>query len=698
MLLEEAVGVRLPRHLNRLIAEIPGVGAAFSMMLPIMGVVAAITIITKLVEKHDELIAKTKEAASASESLVLQQDAESRALSVTSLKLDDQIRKLEHKPAHNFLKEAIEENAIAMDKFAEVAITDMAKVEKASAEAFGILHLISLIGSNLFQGHSSDVSAYADKLRMLGEVADSSQGALDELAKVSPTSPAHNAAVNNAISALKTYAKTSTEAATAAKLVGDNVAMVGFTQAARTANHQVEDLNKQLEASAQHIKIANLEQGKANLEPLEKEATLQKTISGGVLAHLAAQQKLNDTMAEGTAIGNGSKDNTQPQKQLEQVLALHRTEYEDAVKFAKAELDEKEKIYNSEKAATDDPAKKQDLLKAWENTQEASADHVQQAQAESYKKDLEAIAECDREKKRLAQEADNQANKAAQEQAAFEGKMAQIGFEKHKEADQMWLAVHRGSYAQYVKAEQAAENERFKLEETAEKKRLALVKGEGPKETTERAAINHKIEEQAAQHANNMVKITDDEEKRKLKLVEQAENKMGEAIAKTAASSIVNGKNMGQAFAQVGKQMIETALTNLLQMETVQGRKKLGDAKTAAADAYASAGNPVLGAVEAALAFTSVMAFAEGGTVPGSGHGDTVPAMLSPGETVVSAALTQQVKENTGGGSKGDTHHHLTYAPQVSAIDAEGVEGMLKKHATTFQKHVNATLRKQNKR
>jgi hypothetical protein len=72
--------------------------------------------------------------------------------------------------------------------------------------------------------------------------------------------------------------------------------------------------------------------------------------------------------------------------------------------------------------------------------------------------------------------------------------------------------------------------------------------------------------------------------------------------------------------------------------------------------------------------------------------------MLSPGETVVSAALTQQVKENTGGGSKGDTHNHLHYSPQVSAIDAEGVEGMLKKHATTFQKHVNATLRKQNKR
>jgi hypothetical protein len=97
---------------------------------------------------------------------------------------------------------------------------------------------------------------------------------------------------------------------------------------------------------------------------------------------------------------------------------------------------------------------------------------------------------------------------------------------------------------------------------------------------------------------------------------------------------------------------------------------------------------------------TAALAFAEGGLVPGSGTGDTVPAMLSPGETVVSRALTEQVASNTGSGGKGDVHHHnnLTYAPNVSAIDSDGVEKMLKKHAATFSKHVNAQLRKQNKR
>src|SRR6202051_880348 len=61
MLVEESVGVHIPRHLNALLAQIPGVGALFANMLPIIGVVAAIAIITKLIEKHDEM--KDKAAA-----------------------------------------------------------------------------------------------------------------------------------------------------------------------------------------------------------------------------------------------------------------------------------------------------------------------------------------------------------------------------------------------------------------------------------------------------------------------------------------------------------------------------------------------------------------------------------------------------------------------------------------------------------
>src|ERR1700719_513491 len=58
MLVEESIGVRLPRHLNALLVQIPGVGAAFAAMLPIAGVAVAIDIIAKLIEKHDEAARK----------------------------------------------------------------------------------------------------------------------------------------------------------------------------------------------------------------------------------------------------------------------------------------------------------------------------------------------------------------------------------------------------------------------------------------------------------------------------------------------------------------------------------------------------------------------------------------------------------------------------------------------------------------
>src|SRR6202020_3664137 len=71
MLAEEAIGIRLPRHLNTLIAKIPGVATAFSYMLPIAGVAVAVEIIGKLIAKHDELVAAIQKAAIEAQTLAI---------------------------------------------------------------------------------------------------------------------------------------------------------------------------------------------------------------------------------------------------------------------------------------------------------------------------------------------------------------------------------------------------------------------------------------------------------------------------------------------------------------------------------------------------------------------------------------------------------------------------------------------------
>jgi hypothetical protein len=72
MLLEDSLGVRLPRHLNSLISKLPGVGAAMSAALPIAGFVVAGEKALELAEhfeslrqKEEEMRAKALEIASA---------------------------------------------------------------------------------------------------------------------------------------------------------------------------------------------------------------------------------------------------------------------------------------------------------------------------------------------------------------------------------------------------------------------------------------------------------------------------------------------------------------------------------------------------------------------------------------------------------------------------------------------------------
>lgn len=198
--------------------------------------------------------------------------------------------------------------------------------------------------------------------------------------------------------------------------------------------------------------------------------------------------------------------------------------------------------------------------------------------------------------------------------------------------------------------------------------------------------------------------------------------KFTDGFANAISKSIVEGKSLGKEMRNVGKDILEGMISTLVRwveqwiishtiMAAVSASSaaqqlatgKLTASVLAGANGVASfaaapwpvdMGAPAFGASMAAAA----LAFADGGLVPGSGTGDTVPAMLSPGETVVSRALTEQVKNNTTNNRGGDTHNHISYSPQIHAVDAEGVDRLLTKHASTFQRHMVSTVRKMNKR
>jgi len=131
MILEEEFGVRLPRELNTLIAQIPGVGAAFEAMLPVIGVVAAITVIGTLIDKHNALALAMSKAAEEAANLKGKEAERLDGLELTNLKLEDTIAKFEGRPEENKLKEAFLEAAIAADKLGTEITAEFSTMNKA---------------------------------------------------------------------------------------------------------------------------------------------------------------------------------------------------------------------------------------------------------------------------------------------------------------------------------------------------------------------------------------------------------------------------------------------------------------------------------------------------------------------------------------------------------------------------------------
>jgi hypothetical protein len=129
MLLEHMFGVSMPRELNTLAASIPMLTSAFSEMLPLIGVLAAIAVITTLVEKHQALGKAQESAAQATENLTIKENDHTKSMELSNLKLDDQIARLEGRPEKNKLKEALIESGLAADALATTFSKDFEKVD-----------------------------------------------------------------------------------------------------------------------------------------------------------------------------------------------------------------------------------------------------------------------------------------------------------------------------------------------------------------------------------------------------------------------------------------------------------------------------------------------------------------------------------------------------------------------------------------
>jgi hypothetical protein len=209
------------------------------------------------------------------------------------------------------------------------------------------------------------------------------------------------------------------------------------------------------------------------------------------------------------------------------------------------------------------------------------------------------------------------------------------------------------------------------------------------------------------QHENDLTAIKVNAEIQRNQRIQAAESQLKNTIADGLTQSIMQHQSWGQMVASIGDQVVSGIIKNSILIALQEDKDRFGYARTAATAAFkwgwehGGPAAPILAPVMAAVAFAGAMAFEQGtDRVPGVSRGDTVPAMLEPGEGVVPGGVMDGLRNvaKNGGFERGHVIHvHATFAPSVQAFDSTGVDGVLEQHADKFHKHIEKTIRRMNK-
>jgi hypothetical protein len=593
----EELGVHIPRHLQTLIATIPGIGEAFATMLPIVGVVAAIAIIAKLIEKSDEAKTKLDEAwAAIGRSGVESMDA----LRLKTLQVQEATQKL----AGDYLGALRTQIQIINMEKLDAIDKEFQKLGADAEKTFEGMKVGWLRTNLLLQGNDAGVAAVNARFQKLVETVDEYKQKGDDKGIITTLDAEHDRLL---------------------KVIASMQDQNTYTKTLHDANEKALALiDLEIDRYKERDKAAKGEGGNAKTEESQQEATRLEERNDAVKAFadkaLHAEQEFEKQRAE-------------VRKRSAEIIAQYAIGENKAV-------------------------------------EEAWKEHVKVLEGLGQEEVKNAIA------------------------------MAKIQESAEEQSARHLLAMKQSTRAQEVSVELAASQQRLLIETAALDKEHALLAQGGEKDFVALKANEDKKTQLIAQATAEQTKIRDAALEKQYQDTARVENQIAGSISKTLTQGILESKNMGQAFKKMGAEMLESAMETAMKVILLNKEGQVSDAGAAATAAYKSAikaypapYNMAIGVAQAAMAFSGAMAFAGGGEVPGMGTGDTVPAMLTPGETVVTKSLTDQVRNSRGSGG-----HTIHYAPTIHAVDSDGVQDMLEKHEAVFTAHVMSTLRKNHVR
>lgn len=744
MLLGEEFGIHLPRALTSFIASIGPIGAAMEAAFPFLAIaVGATLLIEHLVKMHE-----------AGEKLTEDQLRFGTAANNAFNSLDEKITQAkikadelrgDHFGALALQLDAIDKQSMAelVHSFEEVAkAADIVMKElKGSWYTFGIgsdgaqhaldefknkyENLLSLHtkagedeANNLLTGTLKTARDVLQAQQAIKANRDSGEGQTDASVAAEHLLATHRASLTvthdeiaaqeQLVGALQKQKDIKGAVTALANLDGGNAKKAAANAAAgQAAAGQRQAAESQLRMGEQ---VVAADRAVSNSQLAIQRASIQERLDADLdFANREYQLRLAANQQETAALDKSGKDYHNQLKAL-QDKALELTQAHDtqiAELTAKAatesnakelrdlEQSEREKIEATQKGsaarlAAIDGAIKEEQSK---NMQDLS----------SYRQLLNQRVELVRE---MAEEEKKLRTEAKQEASNSELKMDELTIAKQREhiqaVDSLCRVSEQKRLAQQINMEDAEHSAKMRGFARDE----ADLDKSGKDYNNKLKAIQDKEKQQIQQHENEIAAIKEKAEVASNARILSANQRFQDALASGLSQTIMGHQSFAKMMSSLGDQVVSGMLQNVIKSILMDDMTKEKDAAHAARKAYNSGmdmgpAGVVIAPVWAAAAFAAVMAFEGGGIVPGVGRGDTVPAMLTPGEGVVPKGVMEGLSNMSkfggmqGGGSSTVVHVRPVY--HVQTIDGNGMKAALEKHTDVLQRHFENTLRKMNR-
>jgi hypothetical protein len=295
---------------------------------------------------------------------------------------------------------------------------------------------------------------------------------------------------------------------------------------------------------------------------------------------------------------------------------------------------------------------------------------------------------------------------AGKEAADHEEKMGALALAAQREQQQLLDSSHRMTDQQRMAEALQVANEEYALKLTALSQQIAALDKGGKDYENKLKQLQDKQKQLIQAHENEVTAIKDKAEIERNQRILSAETRLNDSIAQGLTQTLMRHQTFGAMMVGIGNQVVSGMMQNAIKSVMANDFTKESDAAAAARKMFLAGShfpfpaNIVMAPALGALAFASVMAFADGTDgVPGFGKGDKIPAMLEPGEGVVPGGVMDGLRNMARSGTmSAGSHYHAHVNPtyNLQALDASGMDKVLDTHHDTLQRHVEKTIRKMN--